>query len=277
MRKLLRNGLLAVISLIAILGVIKLCYSQGPDQPVKPASTKPVWIETAVRVSFTETNADTPVTQSQAVTIARGLLGVAPEAQYTARLGRATDNTIPFLQVADRLAWEITFDNLAVTFPGAEGPKPEFSTITCLLDAQTGALLKVSTPAPATGAVFSEQHPGALATAMANSKTSLAAMPADQLAQATVKPLIPLLLDLEKQVKDTIQPAKQLVAYFGLFTDRRPSRNMVDRPFWIVMTAGLHYYMPSTFGTFYATDTQFFINASSGKLYFHIIGPGIRE
>lgn len=282
MHKLPRNRLLVIVALIGIslITILVFCYSQAPDQPAKAeAPAQPAVPE--VIMSFTETNADTPITRDEAVKITSGLLGIEPQASCMARLGLATDNTVPFLKIADRLSWEIVFENLAVTFPGMEGPKPEFSTITCLLDARTGALLKVSTIMPAIGAVYTEKFPGKLEKALASSDMSLVGMPASQLAQVAVKPLIPLLMDLEKREKDTIQPAKHLVAYFGLFTDRRPARNIVidrpaDRPSWIVMTGGLHCLMPTTFGDHYATDAQFVVDACSGKPYFYNIDENYR-
>ena len=261
MRNLLRIPVLAITVLIVVLGFPTLSHDQTPDPPTTHRAV--------FTVSETQQD-DVPISRDRAVKIASGLLGIDPQGSYPARLGLATDNTVPFLMISDRLVWEIVFEDLIVSFTDADGtekPKQEFSILTCLLDARTGALLKVSSMTPAVGAVRSEHSPGELEKEMTNGKMSFAALDAAQLTQVTIKPLIPSLKELEKGKRDTIQPAKQLVAYFGLLTDRaRPSRHIVDRPYWIIMTGGLQRPMRTPSGEHKASDACFWVDACTGKL-----------
>jgi len=197
-----------------------------------------------------------PVSEDQAVKIAAGLLGIDPETDYSAKLDKVTDNTGPFVKIVELPAWTVAFEGVEVTFPGVEEPKPEFSTLTCLVDARTGALLKVSSPVPAAGVVYNETHPGALAEEMGNK--TLTPIAASRLADAGVKPLIPLLQELGKQYKTTFQPAKQLVVYLGLYTDNLPASKFVEHPCWLINTGGLK--------TPFGSDVLSYVDATTGKL-----------
>jgi len=197
------------------------------------------------------------ISERQAVMIAAGLLGVDPAARHAAKLDKVTDKTVPFVEIVDLPAWTVTFEDLEVTFPGVEQPKAEFAALTCLLDAKTGALLKVSSPLPAAGAVYNEAHPEALADEMRNK--TLTPISASRLADAGVKPLIPLLQELGKQRKKTIQPAKQLVAYLGLYTDHIQADKYVEKSCWLVNTGGLR--------TPFGDDVLLYVDAASGKVF----------
>jgi len=198
-----------------------------------------------------------PVSEDRAVKIAAGLLGIDPATDYSAKLDKVTDNTVPFIKVVDLPVWRIIFEDVAVTFPGAEQPKPEFSTLTCMLDAKTGSLLKVSSPLPAAGAVYNETHPEEMAAEM--KRRPLTHIEASRLADAGVKPLIPLLLEFEKQRKTAIEPAKQLVGYLGLYTGNLFTTKFVEHPLWIVNTGGLK--------TSRGSDALFYVDAITGKVY----------
>jgi len=210
-----------------------------------------------------------PVSEDQAVKIAAGLLGIDTETDYSAKLDKVTDNTGPFIKVVDLPAWTITFEGVEVTFPGAEQPKPEFSTLTCLVDARTGALLKVSSPVPTAGAVYNETHPGALVEEMGNK--TLTPIAASRLPDAGVKPLIPLLPELEKLRKRNIQPAKQLVAYIGLYTDNLPASKFVEHPCWLINTGGVK--------TASGSDVLTYVDATTGKVFMrrYIEVPGVDD
>jgi len=197
------------------------------------------------------------ISEDQAVMIAAGLLGVDPTARHAAKLDKVTDKTVPFVEIVDLPAWTVTFEDLAVTFPGVEQPKAEFATLTCLIDAKTGALLKVSSPLPAVGAVYNETHPEALADEMRNK--TLTPIAASRLPDAGVKPLIPLLQELGKQRKTAMEPAKQLVAYLGLYTGNLFTTKFVEHPLWIVNTGGLK--------TSRGSDALFYVDAITGKVY----------
>jgi len=199
-----------------------------------------------------------PVSEEQAVKIAGDLLGVGPAARYTVKRDTVTDKTLPFVEVIDLPVWTITFEGLAVTFPGAAGPKPEFSTLTCLVDIRTGALLKVLSPLPAAGAVYTEAHPEVLDE---KRKKYFTPMKAYRLAKAGVKPLLPLLPELEKQHKGTVQPAKQVVAYFGLYTGNNIKD--VNLPCWQIKTGGLDF--PFLHGD--VNDVNFDVDATTGKAF----------
>jgi len=259
-----RNMLFVLTLLILISALSTLCFSQPPEQPAK----------SAVIITFKEIPQEAvPVSQEQAVATARRLLGLTPATSHQAQLGLATDNTVPFLKIANRLAWKIIFDGIVVSFTDADGtemPKQEFSTLTCLLDAQTGALLKISSLTPVSdSAARCENNPGELEEEMYHSKMSLASMDAANLTQTDIEPLIPLLLEIEKSKSNTIKPATQLVAYFGLFTSRaRPSRPIVDQPYWIIMTGGLQRQLAVPVGNHKASDAWFWVDACSGKLLF---------
>jgi len=257
--------LLAAVMLIFVLGFSLVIYLQSHKQSPKPEESIAVTATNdearAETFAVTITNDEQPITVDQAVKIAGDLLGINKEARYTVKRDTVTDKTLPFVEVVDLPVWIITFEGVKVTFPGAAGPKPEFSTLTCLVDAKTGALLKVSSPLPATGGVIdNETHPEVLAEMM--KETNFTAIEASRLADAGVKPLIPLLPEINKQNK-TIQPAKQLVAYIGLYTGNGINTEHVNHSCWFIKTGGLHF--PSLH--MIVTDVDFYVDTTSGKAF----------
>jgi len=227
---------------------------EEPAQPVETIITtaaneqepaKPETVVVALK------NDGKPISEDQAVKIAGYLLGVDKEARFSAKLGKVTDKTVPFVKVVDLPVWTVTFTDLALF-------NPEFSTLTCLLDAKTGALLKVSSPLPASGAVYTEAHPEELAERV--KQTNFTAIGASSLADAGIKPLIPLLSEL-KNSKKTVQPAKQLVAYIGLYTGNGIKTKYVDHPCWLINTGGLQF----DFYHSIVSDVNFYVDGTSGK------------
>jgi|GEM_PF-2401408 len=263
MRTLLFFAVLAITLLISIPWFTNRCFSQNSaqstnqDEAIPNPQPQTTFTEGAeVITTFMETPLDVPVTRNQAVQITSALLGIDPPESCPARLGLATDNTVPCMKVVDRPAWEITYENLAVALPGMEGSKPEFSTLICLLDARTGALLKISTLPPALG-----YEPGELEYMMPKLNESFTAIEAAGLPEAAVMPLIPLLGEIEKKEKNTVKTAKQLTVFLGLYT--KPFSKIADSPHWLVQTGGLQ--MP--YGEFTTTNACFWIDAKSGDFH----------
>jgi len=264
MRKLLCFVGLAVILLISIAVFLIYRFRQSSEQSAnqgKATTNRQAEITftkegNKVITALKETPVDVPVTRDQAVKISSALLGIDQPESYHARLGLATDNTVPCMIVVNHPAWEITYENLMVDLPGLPVPKVEFSTLICLLDAQTGALLKVTTPTPAMG-----YEPGELERHMVRAHGNFSPIEAAGLPKANIKPLIPLLGEIIKQNRNAVRPAKHLTAFLGLCTD--PPTKLANSPQWIVQTGGFRRPYGDEFTT---TDQSFWVNAITGKV-----------
>jgi hypothetical protein len=230
---------------------------------------------TQVIVSFEESKVSPEDdVRDLAVTRARRFLGLPPETIGRARVGYATDTTIPFLRVERRPAWEVVFDGISlagIIRDGKEWVNPNIHSLTVLLDATTGALLKVSSPKPEKGAVMSEQWPGTkLEKSMTRNMISFRS-----LEYSRVNNELPLFQALNKGEHDfigVISQSSQIVAYFGLLTDRKPGRQLTDQPFWLVFSGGLQIPNSNTppgskTAPSPATDARLNIEALSGKVY----------
>ena len=187
------------------------------------------------------------------------------------RLGFSTDTSIPFFDVVKRPAWELVFDGVEVSITTRDGTQHKnrnITTITVLIDAETGALLKVSSPKPAAGGVTEE--PGAAAA----ERTTASGL---MLKSTPGKPGIPFMQALKSPKltqRGLVPEAGQVVAYFGLLTDiLRPENGINDKPYWIVFLGGVKKYVfhgcpgePTPPGP--ATQAMVVLDAETGNWYY---------
>ncbi len=160
--------------------------------------------------------------------------------------GLATDTSIPFadLKVVKRLAWRVVFQGVEIfgrNQQGVQEKNPNISQISVLIDAETGALLKVASPKPLAGGL--SQEPG----------TALESRMIEEcgLLMRSTSSMPKILFTQALGIADGFEPgvavqAEEVVAYFGLMTDiLRPQKNVNDRPFWIILAGGVSLRFPS--------------------------------
>jgi len=217
----------------------------------------------SVVISFEESAGTPGVAREAVLSLAAGYAGLAPEGVISARYGLATDTSIPFLEVVRRPAWEITFGGVNVsvaTWAGTTVQNPNISTLTVLLDGNTGALLKVSSPQPAAGALAAEPAPTSAASWCWTHSLTLqttAAGPAATFMEA--------LQYAETRKANSASGAGEVNACFGLLTDARPLWNLNQTPCWIVLFGGVSLPVPG--GAEPAIKAMLVLDASTGESY----------
>ena len=155
--------------------------------------------------------------------------------------GLATDTSIPFsdLKVTKRPAWKVEFEQIEILAKNREGvlqKNPHISSLTVLIDAQNGALLRVSSP---------ERGLGGLLDRTADRPEVYVPGGGLVLKATSVMPKVPFMqaLSIASDRLGRFAPqAKEVVAYFGLMTNLfslRMDNKVVDRPFWIIIAGGL--------------------------------------
>ena len=189
-----------------------------------------------VIVAFEEADTAPQVTREAAITLAQQYTGLAEKMAVRARYGFATDTSIPFFNVVKRPAWEVLFDRVEVSITKRDGTKeknPNISAITVLLDAETGALLKVSSPKPAASGLTKER--GEQVERTFGNGLVLKSTP--------TKPRMPFMQALEYAElgeSGLVAEANQVIAYFGLLTDVLRLENRIkDQPYWMIFLGGV--------------------------------------
>ncbi len=221
-----------------------------------------------VIVAFEKTYMDPLVTREAAITLAQQYTGLAEKVPVRARDGLATDTSITFSNVLKRPAWEVVFEGGEVSITkrdGTEQKNPNISTITVLLDAETGALLKVSSPKPPTGGVSEDMQ-----KRLKRNPRGL------ELKETTAKPHIPFMQALRAEW-GLVAGAKQVIAYFGLLTDHIEmgrKRGIKDKPHWVIFLGGGDYGPPSGGPGTHATQARVVVDAESGGSYRTSISGG---
>jgi len=177
-------------------------------------------------------------TRSEAVRLARAYTGLSEEMAASAARREVTDASAPVFEVRERAVWEVVFEGVRISVPDREGRErenPNIDTVSVWIDAQTGALLKAFTPKPAEGRLellVGERERGMLSgngLALREFSTPPAKALMSALAFADSTPLL-----------GSVPEAKEIVAYYGLLTDKRDvERKMVDRPAWFIYLGGI--------------------------------------
>jgi len=232
-----------------------------------PAQETVLGDTSAVVVSFEERAGTPRVTREAAVSRAATYTGLAPESVVSARYGLATDTSIPFFRVVRRPAWEVVFSgvNISVrTWQGTTKQNPNISTLTVLLDAKTGAVLKVSSPRPAAGALAAEPSPVPADTWWTH---GLTLKPSAAGARVT---FMQALQFAERRKATVVTEAEEVIGYLGLVTidtDRR----IRDKPCWVVFFGRVGPPVPSEPprppGAGPATKTKLVLSARTGECY----------
>jgi hypothetical protein len=149
-----------------------------------------------------------------------------------------TDLSSPVLDISSRRVWEVVFSdvNVSVSGPGGKGGVTvNLPSVRVWLDAQTGALVKAATPAPAHGglSIQTGEKERALVAGNGISLKESPALPA--------KPLAAALAIANTQLLGSVVQAKEIVAYFGLMTDTMPITEAVyDKPAWLIYLGGVN-------------------------------------
>ena len=227
-----------------------------------------------VIVAFEKTYMDPLVTREAAITLAQQYTGLAEKMPVRARDGLATDSSIPFTNVVRRPAWEVVFEGVEISITMRDGTKqknPNISTITVLLDAETGALLKVSSPKPAASGL-AEQPAAALEVIITNQ----CGLVLKSTRTRSGAPFMEILASPGLVGPGIVSKAKGVVAYFGLLTDDikwERKHPIKDKPYWIIFLSGLELHHPSGGppggpGVVWpATQTMTVLDAETGKAY----------
>ena len=222
-----------------------------------------------VSVAFEEADLAPQVTREAAISLAQQYTGLAEKVPVRTRYGLATDTSIPFSNVVKRPAWELVFEGVEVsitTRDGTQQKNPNISTIIVLLDAETGALLKVSSPKPATGGL-TEDTGEYVERRYANGLI---------LKHTRTRPRIPFTKALqvaEDRQPGAVREAEEVAAYFGLLTDvLRPEFGINDKPYWIIFLGGVEQSFssggcPAGPGPTLATELMMVIDAETGEWY----------
>jgi len=192
-----------------------------------------------------------------------------------------SDPTNPFWDVQDMLVWEVVFDGISLTVPQPDGEpaptNPNLHSLTVWLDPETGAPVKIATPRPVEGGL----------TLMISGETKrLSSLTLDPIfTMSPVPPEKPLSVAAvaEREQQECTLSAKEIVAYYGLFTYRRgPETLIAEKPFWFVYYAGVRRAFPSLGGLNlqggdqqrgpeYASEEMVVIDATSGKNRFEFL------
>ena len=195
-------------------------------------------------VLFKETavEAEAPISRETAIDLAMRYIGVSPPEyedhgiKITARYGLATDGENPFFAVIDHPAWEVVFDGMpfaALTLQHAEVANPHITTLTALVDAGDGSLLKVSSPRPVA-------EEGRLTSLIGSHMAREVTLNRTWLTCSKAVPATPFLVAFRRATKSSWRGElpKHVVAYFGSLT-RLGYDAVHDRLFWYVAAGGL--------------------------------------
>jgi hypothetical protein len=232
--------------------------------------------EAQVIVSFDPGGGPATVTRDAAIRLATGYTGLAAESIVSLEHGLATDTSIPFFHVVARPAWQVVFDPVELSLTTTDGTKrsnPNINRMAVLLDSETGALLKVSSPTPAEGGL-TEQPGGEVDRGFAHYPV---------LRSSPTKPGMPLMQALrlvEPALPGALADAKHVVAYFGLLTDTLRLKNGIkDRPYWMIFLGGISEPVvggpPGQPPVAPATEALVVLDADAGTCYLvHLIARG---
>jgi len=180
----------------------------------------------------------TPVsTRSEAVALASAYTGLSQEAAASAARREVTDASVPVFEVRERAVWEVVFEGVRISVPDREGGErenPNIGTVSVWIDAQTGALLKAFTPKPAEGGLelmAGERHRAHL---LGNG------LILREFSTPPAKALVSALTFADSEFPGCVPEAKEIVAYYGLLTDKLDiERKWVDRPAWFIYLGGI--------------------------------------
>ena len=177
-------------------------------------------------------------TRSEAVALASAYTGLSQEAAASAARREVTDASAPVFEVRERAVWEVVFEGVRISVPDREGGErenPNIHTVSVWIDAQTGALVKAFTPKPAEGALELMAGERQRAHLLGNGLIlrEFSTPPAKALVSA-------LAFADSTRLLGSVPEAKEIVAYYGLLTDKRDvERKMVDRPAWFIYLGGI--------------------------------------
>ncbi len=187
---------------------------------------------------FEQTYAVPQISRERAITRAvnaTGLKLTPTKVEY----GLATDTAIPFFNVVKRPAWKVIFDRVGIfgrNEQGVQEKNPNIRSITVLIDANTGALLKAYSPKPPSGTLV-EQRSEVVESRIAGAGGLV-------LKSTSLMPKVPFMQALEgaELVREGLATqAKELVGYFGLMTRSfGPRREITGRPYWIILAGGVN-------------------------------------
>ena len=194
----------------------------------------------AQTTSFKPTTIRPKISKNKAIKVARQYTGIASDKKATVRYGLATDNVSMF-PIIKRPAWEVTFADVKKT--------PKITTIMALVDAETGVMLKVSSPEPAGGGL------------------NLAGRSPLKLKRVPSKPP-----RIQVMQGVTLNPdSTQFAAYFGMMAGDTGGNSAHERPCWYVIEGGTVYgagSMPpgATGPPPLATQQEYDMDAETGRV-----------
>ena len=180
------------------------------------------------------------IDESSAVRLASEYVGVSVPGygtdgvHVTAEFEKAFPMSLSFMQVSNGPAWKVVFAGVEIVAvsDGRMRTNGFVHEVTVWVGAEDGALLGVFTPTVANQEPISlsdEQHTAAK-QGFSLKRTSV--MPR--------KPLLSMFRSASPGLYVGPDPT-QITAFFGLLTDsHRPSYAISDKPYWVIILAGLH-------------------------------------
>ena len=185
------------------------------------------------------------IDESTAIKLAAGYAGVSLPGAATngVRITTAFTNALPsslsFMQISNGPAWKVVFGGVEITAMsnGSLRRNSSIHEVTAWVGAEDGALLGIFTPPPPDKRALS--------------------LPAEQgeiveqgfsLKRTTATPKVPFLSLLHSAPGHlySARDATQITAFFGLLTDSaRPRYGIVDKPYWVIILAGVRISVPS--------------------------------
>jgi hypothetical protein len=211
-------------------------YAAMTNPPVREKVHPNLAVLCATYAAGDESAGTAVITQAEAIARATAYTGLPVASVTTATQKQVTDPSVPVADVLNRDVWEVTFTGVTISaYPPAEEAKanPNIHTMRVWLDAQNGALVRAFTPKPPDGGL--SRMTGARERGMLSANglsLSMATVP-------PAKPLMSILPLVDRALRGSIAQARELVAYFGLLNDTRPTERVIDRPAWLVYLGGI--------------------------------------
>lgn len=203
-----------------------------------PAAALVVVLAFACAAACAAEPSGTPVsTRSEAVALASAYTGLSQEAAASAARREVTDASVPVFEVRERAVWEVVFEGVRVSAPDREGEErenPNIDTVSVWIDAQTGALVKAFTPKPAEGGLTIGAGDRERARLSGNG------LFLNEASTPPAKALMSALAFADSEFPGCVPQAKEIVAYYGLLTDKLDmEQRVVDRPAWFIYLGGI--------------------------------------
>lgn len=214
----------------------------------------------------------------EAISLASSYTGLpySPEASAVERV--VSDPSSPLLPIENLPVWEVSYEGVTLAFPQQDGSLRENRDIHSMrvwIDRQSGALLKVFSPVPRQGGLrllIPPEENGLLETNGVSLKT---------LAVAPEKPLLSTLVLSSSGLSASVPQAREIVAYFGLFSKKLPvNEQIIDRPAWLVYLGGINQAFSSRgpFGAAQsasnASEMVVALDATTGQRYVTFLAGG---